>query len=125
MWVLKPRNGRKYGPSSVISSSSLSLLFLPLLPYLRNSPSPPLTDDRTINTEDCLTYNFEPIYGDTFNFSVACSNDAHLALTSGAEETTPMYEIFIGGWENQNSAIRLNKGEWLGASGWGQVAGSE
>lgn len=62
-------------------------------------------------TEDCLTYNFEPIYGDTFAWSVACNNDAHLALTSGPHETTPMYEIFIGGWENQSSAIRLNKEE--------------
>jgi len=64
-----------------------------------------------INTEDSMTYNFVPVYGDTFNFSVSCSNDAHLALTSGAEETTPMYEIFIGGWENQHSAIRLSKGD--------------
>lgn len=64
-------------------------------------------------TEDCLTYNFIPVYGDTFTFSVACSNDAHLALTSGPEETTPMYEVFIGGWENQHSAIRLSKGTWL------------
>ncbi|XP_042864612.1 uncharacterized protein LOC122248571 isoform X2 [Penaeus japonicus] len=60
-------------------------------------------------TEDCLTYNFIPVYGDTFSFSVACSNDAHLALTSGPEETSPMYEVFIGGWENQHSAIRLSK----------------
>lgn len=64
-------------------------------------------------TEDCLTYNFIPVYGDTFSFSVACSNDAHLALTSGPEETSPMYEVFIGGWENQHSAIRLSKGMWL------------
>ncbi|XP_045114687.1 uncharacterized protein LOC123506555 isoform X3 [Portunus trituberculatus] len=68
-------------------------------------------NDRVLSTEDCLTYNFEPVYGDSITFSVACSNDAHLALTSGAEETSPMYEIFIGGWENQHSAIRLNKGD--------------
>jgi len=67
--------------------------------------------EQKFTTEDCLTYNFVPAYGETFYFSVACANDAHLALCSGPEETTPMYEIFIGGWENQHSAIRLSKGE--------------
>jgi len=68
-------------------------------------------NEREFQTEDCLTYNFEPVYGNTFTFSVACSNDAHIALASGPEETTPMYEVFIGGWENQHSAIRVSKGE--------------
>ncbi|XP_045595456.1 uncharacterized protein [Procambarus clarkii] len=68
-------------------------------------------EEKKFTTEDCLTYNFIPVYGNTFEFSVACNNDAHLALTSGPEETTPMYEVFLGGWENQHSAIRLNKGE--------------
>ncbi|KAK3875981.1 hypothetical protein Pcinc_019193 [Petrolisthes cinctipes] len=67
--------------------------------------------DKQLTTEDCLTYNFEPAYGDSVSFSVACNNDAHVALASGPEETTPMYELFIGGWENQHSAIRLNKGD--------------
>lgn len=61
------------------------------------------------STEDCLTYNYQPVYGNSFTFTVTCSNDAHLALTSAAEDTDTMYEVFIGGWKNQASAIRLNK----------------
>ncbi|XP_076041322.1 uncharacterized protein LOC143025481 isoform X2 [Oratosquilla oratoria] len=67
--------------------------------------------DRTLMTEDSLTYIYEPAYGDTVTFSVSCGNDAHIALTSGPEDTEPMYEVFLGGWENQHSAIRLSKGE--------------
>nr|AAF65551.1 farnesoic acid o-methyltransferase [Panulirus interruptus] len=66
---------------------------------------------RDFHTEDSQAYKFEPVYGDSLTFSVSCGHDAHLALTSGPEETTPMYEVFIGGWENQHSAIRLNKGD--------------
>lgn len=65
--------------------------------------------ERILNTEDCDTYNYQPIYGTSLIFSVSCGNDAHIALTSGPEDTEKMYEIFLGGWENQKSAIRLNK----------------
>ena len=64
------------------------------------------TEDRILTTEDDLTYQFEPMYGEAFFFKVSCGNDAHIALTSGAEETSPMYQIYIGGWENQHSGIR-------------------
>ncbi|KAL7630887.1 UNVERIFIED_CONTAM: hypothetical protein RMT77_018826 [Armadillidium vulgare] len=65
--------------------------------------------ERVLHTEDCDTYNYQPIYGTSLVFSVSCGNDAHIALTSGPEDTEKMYEIFLGGWENQKSAIRLNK----------------
>lgn len=68
-----------------------------------------ISDERVLHTEDCDTYNYQPIYGTSLVFSVSCGNDAHIALTSGPEDTEKMYEIFLGGWENQKSAIRLNK----------------
>jgi len=64
--------------------------------------------EREFETPDELKYNYEPVYGDTVTFTVTCPHDAHLALTSAAEDTDPMYKIFLGGWENQNSAIRLH-----------------
>jgi len=65
--------------------------------------------DRHHESDDSLTYTWEPVYGNTYTFRVACSNDAHIALTTAPEEGEPMVEIFIGGWENQHSAIRFNK----------------
>lgn len=38
-----------------------------------------------------------------------CSNDAHIVLLNGDEIASPLIEIFIGGWGNQKSAIRLNQ----------------
>jgi hypothetical protein len=46
---------------------------------------------------------------DTLTFDVKCQNDAHIALLSSEEITSPMIEIFIGGWGNQKSAIRFNQ----------------
>lgn len=69
------------------------------------------TDKRELNTGGNLTYIFTPVYGDAFSFSVACSNNAQLALTSAPKETTPMYEIILCDGENKISVIRLNKGE--------------
>jgi len=65
--------------------------------------------ERELATEDKLEYNFEPLYGQTLSFVVTCCHDAHVAFTTAPEAGEPMYEVFIGGWENQNSAIRKNK----------------
>ncbi|KAF2351120.1 Farnesoic acid O-methyl transferase [Trinorchestia longiramus] len=65
--------------------------------------------ERQVPTPDKLQYNFEPMYGDTVTFNVACDHDAHVSFTTAAQETPLMYEIFIGGWENQHSAIRKSK----------------
>ncbi|KAK4002256.1 C3 and PZP alpha-2-macroglobulin domain-containing protein 8 [Daphnia magna] len=67
-----------------------------------------------IFTDDDKEYVIRPIKGkgqgrDTLTFDVKCKNDAHIALLSSEEITTPMVEIFIGGWANQKSAIRLNQ----------------
>lgn len=42
-------------------------------------------------------------------FRVRCTNDAHLALTSGPQESDPMLEVFLGGWKNSKSVIRKNR----------------
>lgn len=57
---------------------------------------------------DCH-YHFREAHGTSVTFSVQSSNDAHVALTPGAAVAAPMYEIFIGGWNNTKSAIRYTK----------------
>lgn len=56
-----------------------------------------------------MTYQFHPVSGGVFTFKVRCGHDAHLALTSQAAEADPMYEVFLGGWNNSKSVIRKNR----------------
>ncbi|XP_058979645.1 C3 and PZP-like alpha-2-macroglobulin domain-containing protein 8 [Musca domestica] len=62
-----------------------------------------------IETPDALTYQFHPVTEQVFTFKVRCGHDAHLALTSQPAEGEPMYEVFLGGWENSKSVIRKNR----------------
>lgn len=36
-------------------------------------------------------------------------SNGHIALTDRKGESSPMYEIMLGGWENQASAIRYDR----------------
>lgn len=60
-------------------------------------------------TEDNLQYQFYPVSSGSVQFKVRATNDAHIALTMGPQETEPMYEVMIGGWGNAKSVIRRNK----------------
>ncbi|XP_025829408.1 C3 and PZP-like alpha-2-macroglobulin domain-containing protein 8 [Agrilus planipennis] len=62
-----------------------------------------------VETPDELKYNFLPNISGQFQFRVRAANDAHIALTTEAAETDPMYEVFIGGWGNSKSIIRKNR----------------
>ncbi|XP_076637383.1 uncharacterized protein LOC143349763 isoform X4 [Colletes latitarsis] len=62
-----------------------------------------------LNTDDKLEYRFYPAATRQLQFRVKASNDAHVALTTGPQESQPMYEVFIGGWGNSKSVIRKNK----------------
>lgn len=62
-----------------------------------------------LSTEDKLEYNFFPNSSGSQQFRVRAPNDAHIALTTSASESDPMYEIFLGGWGNQKSVIRKNR----------------
>ena len=62
-----------------------------------------------LQTEDKLEYSFVPNSSGYFQFRVRAANDAHVALTTGAAECDPMYEVFIGGWGNTKSVIRKNR----------------
>ncbi|XP_026688880.1 C3 and PZP-like alpha-2-macroglobulin domain-containing protein 8 isoform X2 [Diaphorina citri] len=62
-----------------------------------------------LKTEDKLEYQFFPLPGPTLKFQVKANNDAHIAFTQALGEGEPMYEVFIGGWNNSKSVIRKNK----------------
>lgn len=63
-----------------------------------------------VYTEDKLEYKFFPINKFTVNLAVKAAHNAHICLAPEASsEASPVIEIFIGGWENSKSAIRLNR----------------
>ncbi|XP_043254889.1 uncharacterized protein LOC122398776 isoform X5 [Colletes gigas] len=62
-----------------------------------------------LNTDDKLEYRFYPAATRQLQFRVKAANDAHVALTTGPQDSQPMYEVFIGGWGNSKSVIRKNK----------------
>ncbi|CAH1392910.1 unnamed protein product [Nezara viridula] len=62
-----------------------------------------------VETEDSLLYKFFPVQTQALKFSVQAAHDAHIALAPGPAEANPIYEVFIGGWENTKIAIRRNR----------------
>lgn len=61
-----------------------------------------------LNTPDSLQYQFHPFRNGIFQFRVRAANDAHLILSGEPNETHPIIEVFIGGWQNSKSIIRYN-----------------
>ncbi|XP_028032564.1 uncharacterized protein LOC114244849 [Bombyx mandarina] len=62
-----------------------------------------------VATDDNLQYQFFPVSSGSVQFKVRAANDAHIALTTGPQESDPMYEVMIGGWGNAKSVIRKNR----------------
>ncbi|KAK9497352.1 hypothetical protein O3M35_004685 [Rhynocoris fuscipes] len=61
-----------------------------------------------IQTDDKLEYKFIPNTTQALKFKVKAANDAHVCITQAPHEGNPIYEIFIGGWNNSKIAIRKN-----------------
>lgn len=64
---------------------------------------------KEVSTPDSPEYTFFQVHGSDLVFDVRAQSNAHIALTSGPADEAPLYEIFLGGWDNTKSAIRLNK----------------
>ncbi|KAK7790439.1 hypothetical protein R5R35_009487 [Gryllus longicercus] len=62
-----------------------------------------------VQTADKLEYQFRPVPVGALEVFVRTPSNAHIALTKGPQETEPMYEIILGGWENSASVIRYNR----------------
>ncbi|XP_072040493.1 uncharacterized protein [Amphiura filiformis] len=68
----------------------------------------------TVTPDDAYNYLYVwpdiPVGATTFTFNVRAATDVHIALSPIHGDAQNMYEIVLGGWGNQNSAIRLCKG---------------
>jgi hypothetical protein len=62
-----------------------------------------------IATADNLQYIYRPVPSGSLHIEVRAPSNAHIALTSAGNETEPMYEVLLGGWENTASVIRYNR----------------
>lgn len=66
-------------------------------------------------SQDCggnRNYEFRVLRDQMIRFRVKAAHDASLCLTTvaaAAKKSSAMYEIFIGGWQGQESAIRRDK----------------
>ncbi|XP_076164565.1 uncharacterized protein LOC143145254 isoform X2 [Ptiloglossa arizonensis] len=63
----------------------------------------------TVLTRDELTYKFHNVRGGSVLVEVRAKSNAHIALTKQKGESSPMYEIMLGGWENTGSCIRYDR----------------
>lgn len=61
-----------------------------------------------ITTLNDLKYKFHPVPGAVI-IQVKAKSNAHVALTKSKGESSPMYEIMLGGWENTASVIRHDR----------------
>ncbi|XP_049964112.1 uncharacterized protein LOC126484593 isoform X1 [Schistocerca serialis cubense] len=68
-----------------------------------------LEDGSKVDTPDRLEYRFLAVCKGALEIEVKAPSNAHVALTTGPREADPMYELILGGWNNKESAIRLNR----------------
>lgn len=62
-----------------------------------------------MNTPNELQYKFHAVRSGSVLIDVKAKSNGHIALTDRKSESSPMYEIMLGGWENQASVIRYDR----------------
>ncbi|XP_054011254.1 uncharacterized protein LOC128893949 isoform X1 [Hylaeus anthracinus] len=62
-----------------------------------------------LSTRNELVYAFRNVRGGAVLVEVRAKSNAHIALTNRKAESSPMYEIMLGGWENTASVIRYDR----------------
>ena len=62
-----------------------------------------------MSTRDELAYKFHNVRSGSILVEVRAKSNAHIALTSKKGDSSPMYEIMLGGWENTASVIRYDR----------------
>ncbi|KAG7203042.1 hypothetical protein KM043_010167 [Ampulex compressa] len=64
---------------------------------------------QSMKTPNELAYKFHSVLCGAARIEVKAKSNAHIALTYRKGETSPMYEIMLGGWENTASVIRYDR----------------
>lgn len=62
-----------------------------------------------MSTKNELVYKFHNIRSGSVLIEVRAKSNAHIALTNKKGDSSPMYEIILGGWENTASVIRYDR----------------
>ncbi|XP_006621855.1 uncharacterized protein LOC102675334 isoform X1 [Apis dorsata] len=62
----------------------------------------------SLSTKNELVYKFHNIRSGSVLIEVRAKSNAHIALTNKKGDSSPMYEIILGGWENTASVIRYD-----------------
>ncbi|XP_076234198.1 uncharacterized protein LOC143179071 isoform X2 [Calliopsis andreniformis] len=63
----------------------------------------------SLKTRDELLYKFHNVRSGSVLIEVRAKSNAHIALTNKKGDSSPMYEILLGGWENTASVIRYDR----------------
>ncbi|XP_032681076.1 uncharacterized protein LOC116848753 isoform X1 [Odontomachus brunneus] len=63
----------------------------------------------SLNTPNNLQYQFHAVPGGSVLIDVKAKSNGHIALTGRKGESSPMYEIMLGGWDNMASVIRYDR----------------
>nr|XP_033324068.1 uncharacterized protein LOC117219218 isoform X1 [Megalopta genalis] len=63
----------------------------------------------SLSTGNKLVYQFRNVRSGAVLLDVKAKSNAHIALTNKRGESSPMYEILLGGWENMASVIRYDR----------------
>ncbi|XP_050590640.1 uncharacterized protein LOC126922244 isoform X2 [Bombus affinis] len=62
-----------------------------------------------LTTRNELVYTFHNVRSGSVLIEVRAKSNAHIALTNKKGDSSPMYEIMLGGWENSASIIRYDR----------------
>lgn len=86
------------------TSIKILLIFYPFLLF-----SPPIVSIVELETPDKIEYrSYFPFQNGIVKFKVRAAHDAHLIFSGTESDSTPVVEVFLGGWKNTKSVIRSN-----------------
>lgn len=93
----------------VATTLGILLIFASLFLSVSLSLHIPQGHRNCLNTPNKLEYKFHAVRGGSLLIDVKAKSNGHIALTCRKGESSPMYEIMLGGWDNTASIIRYDR----------------